>query len=247
MLSPFLNCPSKLSELDEYSPRVCKPYLTARVRIDPHIKTYYDAYGAPCIDFARPYVQTVNDCVYAPSIQVAKREYAKYGAPAWEKVQEYSEEKWENQIEPQVKVAKDRLDGIYKAKIEPYVQQALAKLKPYLDQISAHVSQVHDKHIFPAYAQSGPFVGKVYSSGQDILATKVYPCVGGAWSSSVHFVNYTLWPTITRLYSENVEPQLVKIGQKLASYKEGSRLWPAAEEEEKKEKEEEEEDESSKE
>ncbi|BAE65281.1 unnamed protein product [Aspergillus oryzae RIB40] len=50
------------------------------------------------------------------------------------------------------------------------------------------------------------------------------PYAQTSWSSVVYFVNSWLWPQVTGLYSENVEPQLVKIGQRLASYREGNQL-----------------------
>ena len=227
MLSPFLQCPSKLSGLNESSPRVCKPYLSARSRIEPHLHTFYNSYGVPCVDFARPYVQNVNERVYAPSVEVVKQGYDKYAAPALEQAQKYGYDK----VEPLLNVAKDRFDAVYKDKIDPYLQQALSKLQPYWHKFGGQVSDVSSKHIYPVYTQSGPFVEKMYASSRDMLATTVYPYAGGAWSKTVYFVNNSLWPTITKLYSENVEPQLVKIGQKLATYKEGSsRLWPAADE-----------------
>lgn len=224
LLSPFLNCPSQLSELNESSPRVCKPYIKARSQLEPHIRTYYNAYGAPYVDLARPYAQTVNERVYSPGVEIAKNGYGTYAAPVVEQIQKYGHDQWEGQLAPRLDSVRESFDGVYKTNVDPYVQQVSTELAPYIQKINSHISDVHKDFIYPFYTQSGPFIGKTYTSGQDVLATMVFPYAGGAWSSTVYFVNDSLLPTITSLYSKNVEPQLVKIGQKLASYKEGSKL-----------------------
>lgn len=106
------------------------------------------------------------------------------------------------------------------------MQHATTVLSPYTDTVAAW----NEKYVLPLYAHSKPFLSKTYTAGQEVLATTAFPLAQRAWSSTMVFVNGALWPTVTGLYSENVEPQLVKIGERLASYREGQKLRAVVEE-----------------
>ena len=224
LLTPFLRCPSRVSDLSDSSPTVCKPYLVARSHIEPHILPYYETYGAPYVDRARPYVVVFNDRVYSPVSNVAKQGYDKYGSPALNQAQAYSRKQWDSQVTPRVQAAQDRATELYRSEVDPYIQRGIAVVLPYYERGHATVMKAYANLLFPFYSYSRPFIGKTYTSGQDILTTTVLPYAQGTWSSAVYFGSRELWPKITGLYSENVEPQLVKIGQRLASYREGKRL-----------------------
>ncbi|KAI9927644.1 hypothetical protein ASPWEDRAFT_176126 [Aspergillus wentii DTO 134E9] len=224
LLTPFFRCPSRFSELEDSSPRVCKPYLIARSHIEPHILPYYQTYGAPYVDVARPYVLVFNEHIYSPAANVAKQGYDKYGAPALDRVQVYGQQQWDAQVAPHLQFTQEKLSDIYKAKVDPYVEHAVTAVSPYYKKANIVIATVYGDYVLPFYAQSMPFIGKTYSSSQDILVTTVMPHVQSTWSSVIYFANSSLWPRITGLYSENVEPQLVKIGQRLASYREGKRV-----------------------
>ncbi|KAJ5151168.1 uncharacterized protein N7482_010420 [Penicillium canariense] len=224
LLTPFLRCPSRLEELNESSPKVCKPYLIARSHVEPHVAPYYDTYAAPYVDQARPYVEVFNQRVYTPALKVAKTGYDKYGAPAWQQAQAFSTAQWTAQVTPRLEAAQDQVHQLYLAQVDPYVQQGVAVVSPYYQKANGAALAVYWNHLVPFYTRSQPFIGKTYSTGQDILTTHVMPGARYTWSSVVYFANSSLWPHVTGLYSEQVEPQLVKIGQRLASYREGKRL-----------------------
>lgn len=224
LLTLFLRCPSDLSGLDESSPRVCKPYLITRSYIDPHVDRYYQAYAAPYVDQARPYAVTFNERVYAPASKFAKHGYQTYGAPTITHVTEYGQEKWESVAVPQLKTIQSRAQTVYQDKLDPYVQQITAVVTPYTDTISSHATNIHKGYILPFYTRSKPFVIQAYSSSQDVLSGTVIPMAQEGWTTLAVFVKSNLVPTITGLYSQNVEPQLVKIGERLASYREGKKL-----------------------
>ncbi|KAH1623181.1 hypothetical protein KXV58_008659 [Aspergillus fumigatus] len=219
-----VRCPSHLSELNESSPRVCKPYLVVRSHIEPYVLPYYDRYGAPYVEIARPYVQAVNEHIYTPAATVARRGYDQYGAPTLDQARAYGQQQWEAQVIPRLQNAKERAIGLYKSTVDPYVQHAKDVVFPYYNKVDGAVITVWDGYVFPVFARSRPFIGKTYTSGQNVLATTVLPYAQSTWSSVIYFANSALWPKLTGLYSENVEPQLVKIGQRLASYREGRRL-----------------------
>ncbi|PLB47130.1 hypothetical protein P170DRAFT_448811 [Aspergillus steynii IBT 23096] len=224
LLTPIFRCPSHLSELNDSSPRVCKPYLVARSYVEPHIAPYYEAYGAPYVELTRPYARTLNEKVYTPAANVAKWGYDKYGAPAFDQVQQYTQQQWERQVVPHLQSAQDSAFRLYKSDVAPHVERVEIALSPYYQKTNDALSSVFRGYVLPFCAQSRPFIGKTYTSGQDILTTTVMPYAQTSWSSVIYFANSSLWPKITGLYSENVEPQLVKIGQRLASYREGKQL-----------------------
>ncbi|KAJ5387118.1 hypothetical protein N7509_009659 [Penicillium cosmopolitanum] len=224
LLTPFLRCPSRLADLTDSSPQVCKPYLIARSHVDPYVTPYYDTYAAPYVDQARPYVEIFNEQVYAPVSKVAKSGYEKYGDPAWQQVQVYGAAQWNAQVTPRLQAAQHKVYQLYAAEVDPYVQQGVAVVSPYYQKASSTATTVYWNHFVPFYTRSQPFIGKTYTAGQDVLITHVVPGAQYTWSSVVYFANSSLWPHLTGLYSEQVEPQLVKIGQRLASYRDGKRL-----------------------
>ncbi len=52
----------------------------------------------------------------------------------------------------------------------------------------------------------------------------------GLWggTSVVAFFDRTLWPSMRILYGENVEPQLVRISERLGRYRDGKKVKAAA-------------------
>ncbi|CEJ61054.1 hypothetical protein PMG11_09599 [Penicillium brasilianum] len=230
LLTPFLRCPSHLHELNATSPKVCKPYLIARSHVGPYVTPYYATYAAPYVDQARPYVEVFNQQVYMPASKVAKFSYDKYGAPAWQQARTFGEAQWKAQVTPRLEAAQGQARQLYLAQVDPYVQQSVSLVSPYYQKANEVAQAVYWNQLVPFYTRSQPFIGKTYSSGQQVLTTHVMPGARYTWSSVVYFANSSLWPQVTGLYSEQVEPQLVKIGQRLASYREGKRLRAVVEE-----------------
>jgi hypothetical protein len=224
VLTPFLRCPSEISALDDSSPLVCKPYLITRSYVDPHVDRYYQAYAAPYVERARPYTSLFNERVYTPASKIAKDGYEAYGAPALAQVGEYGQQKWEEVAVPQLKSIQVSANTLYKDKLDPYVQQVIVVVTPYTDTVTSQAADIHNGYILPSYIRSKPFIIKAYSSSQDVLSETVIPLAHQGWSSLAVFIKGNLLPTVTGLYSENVEPQLVKIGERLASYREGKKL-----------------------
>ncbi|KAL2872615.1 uncharacterized protein BJX67DRAFT_13586 [Aspergillus lucknowensis] len=224
ILTPFFRCPSRIPDLTESSPRICKPYLVAKSYVEPHVVPYYNTYGAPYVDAARPYVTVLNEKVYTPVSNIAKQGYDAYGAPAMHRAQAYGQQQWDANVVPHIETAKSKVNDWYRAQVAPHVQQLTAAVSPYYRKVYGVYWATLDGYVLPFAARYRPFIGKTYTSGQDILATTVLPYAQSTWSSTVYIVNNSIWPKVSSLYSENVEPQLVKIGQRLASYREGKRL-----------------------
>lgn len=224
ILTPFLRCPSHITDLNDQSPQVCKPYLIARSHVEPYVTPYYDTYAAPYVDQARPYVEVVNQQVYIPASKIAKSGFERYVAPTMEKAQAYGTAQWKVQVSPRLEAAQDQAHQLYLVQVDPYVQQTKAVVSPYYQKANSAAKTVYWDHFVPFYTRSQPFIGKTYATGQNILTTHVMPGARSTWSSVVYFANSSLWPQMTGFYSEQVEPQLVRIGQRLASYREGKHL-----------------------
>ncbi|OOF92419.1 hypothetical protein ASPCADRAFT_210277 [Aspergillus carbonarius ITEM 5010] len=230
LITPFLRCPSQLSDLTDSSPRVCKPYLVARSYIEPHVIPYYNAYGAPYVEAARPYVLILNEKVYTPSSRVFKHGYERYGAPALDKAHLYGQQQWETNVVPHLQSATDRANSLYQSQIQPHVERVEAAFSPSVQRVNGAVKSAYGDYLLPFGAKYRPFIGKTYTSGQDMLTTTVLPYAQNSWSTAIYFIHSSLWPRVTGLYWENVEPQLIKIGERLASYREEKRLRQVVEE-----------------
>lgn len=233
VLTPLFHCPSNISQLEESTPRVCKPYLVARSYIEPHVEPYYEAYAAHYVELARPYAETFKERIYTPVSKIANQGYDAYGAPALDRAGKYGHQQWEAVAVPQLRSIQNKANDLYTAIIDPHVQQVIVLTSPYLGAVNTKASEVNEKYFQPLYVRSKPFIGKIYSSGQHILSGTVAPLVQKTWSSFLVFTKGTVWPFLTGLYSENVEPQLVKIGERLASYREGKKLRAVVDEYEK--------------
>ncbi|KAL4879026.1 hypothetical protein BJY04DRAFT_105052 [Aspergillus karnatakaensis] len=230
LLTPFFACPSDVSGLTDSSPRICKPYLVAKSHVEPYVTPYYNAYGAPYVESARPYVRVLNEKVYTPASNIAKQGYEAYGAPALAQAQLYGRQQWDANVVPHIQTAKGKATDWYDAQVAPHVEYVTVTVSPYYQKAHGAYWTAVDGYILPFAAKYRPFIGKTYTSGQEILTTTVLPHAQFAWSSTIYLINNSVWPKIANLYSENVEPQLVKIGQRLASYREGNRLRTVADE-----------------
>jgi hypothetical protein len=166
----------------------------------------------------------INEKVYTPAANVAKLGYDKYGAPAVDQAHAYGSQQWERQVLPRLQSAKDSASEMYNSDVAPHVQRATEVVSPYYQKANTAFNSACVDYIQPFLARTSPLIGKTYTSGQDILTTTVIPYAQSSWSTVIYVANGWLWPKITGLYSENVEPQLVKIGQRLASYREGKQL-----------------------
>jgi hypothetical protein len=176
------------------------------------------------VELARPYAQTFNERIYTPTSKIVKHGYDTYGAPVVEQAGKYGHQQWEDLVVPRLHSAQTKVNGIYATSVDPYVRRAIVVVTPYSNATRDTVVEIKDKYFLPVYIHSRPFITDAYSSGQRVLSGTVVPLAQKTWSSLIVFVKGDVWPRVTGLYSENVEPQLVKIGEKLATYREGKKL-----------------------
>ena len=220
----LFRCPSSSEEILDSSPQICRPYLRAREVVQPYLQPYYDRYGAPQIERARPYVDELNRQILSPSIKFGKESYEKYGASRVDLARNYSQEQWARIIKPQIDAAQSQAHDQYSSNVAPHVTKASEAAAPYYSAGVDSVSDAYNKHVSPKYANAKPLVMETYSTIRSLVVDVCLPYIQTAWRSTIFFFDRILWPRVRILYGENVEPQLVRIGERLASYRDGRKL-----------------------
>lgn len=208
---------------------MCKPYFAVRSRVAPYLNPYYETYAAPYVDAARPYLEKFDQQVFTPSLQLGIQNYEKYGAPQVDKARVYGQDQWVKVVKPQLDAAQAQAKTQYDASLAPQVSKVSAAAAPYYTAGRENLLEIYDMYLLPAYATSRPYAEKTYATGRSIAVNNVLPYSQSAWASTVVFVDRTLWPKLRVLYGQNVEPQLVRIGERLGRYRDGRKLKAAVE------------------
>ena len=226
----LFQCPPSITQLNESSPRICKPYINARSHIQPYLQPYYDTYAGPYIEKARPYAEQLNQRVVSPAAKIAQQNYNKYAAPRLGQVKTYGQQQWQKTVVPQVVFAQKKASELYDASVAPHVRKASSVAEPYYGAARDNAINVHQKHIIPVLDTSTPYLIRAYSSAKEFALTTGLPYAQQAWNWLVVFVDGTLWPKVKGLYGDNVKPQLVMISERIAKYQEGRKMKAVMEE-----------------
>ncbi|KAL8988078.1 MAG: hypothetical protein Q9177_002792, partial [Variospora cf. flavescens] len=227
IITAIFRCPSSITNINSDSSNLCRPYLTAKSYIDPYAKPYYDAYVAPYVDVARPYVQKVEHNVYAPSLAFGKATYDQYGAPRVRQVSDLGQLQWEKTCKPTIENAQTHVWAQYDTYLAPHVDSSWAAVEPYFAKGRENTLHIYNTQLVPAYTAARPYMEKTYSGVREFTVKTVLPYSKSTWTSAVVLFNRTIWPQIRILYGENVEPQLLRIGERLGRYRDGKRLKAA--------------------
>ena len=225
----IFRCPSSPLELGPHSPRVCSPYFNTRDFLKPYIEPYYDTYAAPYIDRTRPYTDAFYERLYVPFSELTLRSYEAYAAPKIEQVKSYTEEQWIRTVKPQLDVA--RLQGldVYQSSLGPYVNKATLTLDPYYQQVKGAATSQYSNVIVPTYELARPYAVGAYEKGSQFATETGLPYSRWAVNNAITFVQRKIWPPIRIVYGENVQPQLLKIRERLADYRDSKKLETVAE------------------
>ena len=223
-------CPSSLDDLTDQSPNVCKPYLAARSFVTPYLEPYYDNYAAPYVDAVRPYVQQVEEQIYRPVATYGKHGYEAYGAPRIDQSREYIQVQWDKFLKPQIDTAQAQIKEKYDRSFEPHVARLSTAAAPYYSESRDTILWAYNNYFLPAYTVSRPYVEKTYAFGYEVAVERGLPYAKSAIGSTMIFVDRTLWPQLRILYGRNVEPQLMRIGERLGRYRDGKKLKASIEE-----------------
>ena len=119
----------------------------------------------------------------------------------------------------QVKVQKQ-----YKASVAPHLTKASSIVLPYYTASRDNLYTLYNGRLVPAYQNARPYALSAYGTTHIFLSEKAFPHVHGAWNSSIDFIYRILWPKFRVLYGESVEPQIVRIYEKVANYQNGKKM-----------------------
>ncbi|KAL6867139.1 hypothetical protein J3F83DRAFT_740124 [Trichoderma novae-zelandiae] len=219
IITLLFRCPSTLEECDQDSPFVCKPYFQAKAAVAPYTLPYYEQYAAPYVDFARPYYETVDTRVLTPA-----RIYAvQYGAPWVEKGRHRVRAQWEKHGQPQVAQLRELSRKQYEQTIAPHLERAGEVFGPYYEIGRTNSLQLYHDVLLPSYGLVQPYAHKGYQAASSFTTGTALPAAQWTWARTNAFLNRAVWPQLRMLYVENVEPQLVRIGERLERYKNRAR------------------------
>lgn len=219
ILTLLFRCPSTLEECNGDSPYICKPYFQAKEAIVPYTLPCYEQYVEPYVDFARPYYDSVDSLILTPV-----RVYAvQYGAPWVEKGQEQVWAQWEKHGRPQVELIRTLSQQQYEENIAPHLERAGEVLGPYYEVGRDNSIQVYHEYLLPTYELLQPYAQQGYSAASSFTTETALPAAHWTWARTNAFLNKAVWPQVRMVYVENVEPQLVRIGERLERYKNRAR------------------------
>ena len=230
LIFAIVRCPTSLDSLTDQSPAVCRPYAAVLSRLWPHISPYHDTYTKPYIDAARPYTDKLYEQVYTPTIDFSKQNYAIYGEPRVNQARAFSQAQWKNILKPQIDVAQAQVFKGYEASLGPHVNRVSAATAPYYTTGRDTIVQAYSSRVVPAYAASRPYIDNVYALVHKALIDVGLPYAQLVWDSSMKFIDRIVWPKLRILYGENVEPQLMRIGERLGRYRDSKKLKAAIQE-----------------
>lgn len=203
--------------------------MTARSHLTPYLQPYYNTYAAPYVDTARPYIDKLDKKVYVPAVKLGKRSYETYGAPRVDQARAYGQGQWEKALRPQLELAREQARQRYESSLAPHVNKASAVTAPYYNVARHNILETYHSHVLPAYTSSLPYAQKAYALGHSFAIDTGLPYAQWSWTSTAAFVDRTLWPKLRILYGENVEPQLIRIGERLGRYRDGKKVKSAVE------------------
>ena len=172
----------------------------------------------------RPYVEKFNQQIYTPSLAYGKESYEAYGAPRLQQARAYGQEQWASIVKPQIDIAQAQVKKQYDSNLAPQVNKASAAAAPYYTFGRDGISEVYNTNVLPAVEASRPYAEKAYAFGHRFTVETGLPYAHSAWSSTVDFFDHKIWPKLRILYGDNVEPQLVRIGERLGRYRDGRKL-----------------------
>ena len=138
--------------------------------------------------------------------------------------QAFGQAQWEKTLQPQVLkyqgIAKEKYDQM----LGPHVERAVAAAGPYYDIAKTNAIQTYYEFIVPTYTTVEPYAIQGYRVAHDFVLNTAIPYSKWAWTNGNVFLDRTVWPKLRILYGENVEPQLVRIGERLGRYRDGKKL-----------------------
>lgn len=210
----LFRCPATVDQCTDESPCICRPYFHLKEAVSPHLEPYYDTYAAPYVDLARPYYAGLDRAVLNPTWTYA----VKHGAPRVAQAQALAHAKWQENIQPTLGAYQDLAVSKYQESLAPHVDRASAVVAPYYDLARTNALRTYHQVLLPSFSYVQPYILQGYGVASAYTTQTALPSVLRAWTKTYVFLDGTVWPHLRIIYAENVQPQLVKIGQRLGRY-----------------------------
>lgn len=228
-MTTLFRCPSSAADITDNSPLVCKPYLVSRSFVAPYVEPYYNEYAAPYLNAVRPYTASFEQNIFNPSVKFGKQSYKTYGAPCVLQAKAYGQDQWKTNLRPKIHTYQSQAKQYYDESVAPQLEKARVVAEPYYISNRDYVLQIYNYYILPAYSACRPYLDKTYAVGEKFAVETGIPYAKSTWVSTVVLFDRTIWPKLRILYGENVEPQLVRIRERLGRYRDGKKLKTAFE------------------
>lgn len=112
----------------------------------------------------------------------------------------------------------------YDLYLGPHVQKASDAVAPYYEQTKESMLEIYHLSILPTYEAVLPYSQQAYAHGHHAVTHVIFPYVRYGKDVSWTFVTRTAWPRLRILYGDNVEPQLVRIRERLGRHRDQQKL-----------------------
>ena len=209
---------------------MCKVYSDVRGLTLPYIEPYYVAYAAEYVDTARPYADAFHEKVYTPGSAFAISSYKRYGEPSIAQLSSYGHKEWTRVVKPRLDQAHIGARSQYDKFLAPHINRASDVVDPYLTKAQVIAAQQYQQVILPNYRIAQPYAQAAYGKSYDVATGVILPYGRWAGETVIVFLQRRVWPPIRVAYGENVQPQLLKIRERLANYRDGKKIEAAVDE-----------------
>jgi hypothetical protein len=185
----------------------------------PHVQPYYDQHAAPYVQLAKPYYDALDSKVLTPS-----RHYAvQYGSPWVEKGVNYAQSEWSKTAQPRITQIQETAQAKYDQTVAPYLNQANDAVGPYYEIARTNALQAYYEFVVPSYQFVQPYAVQGYNRASEFTTLTALPATYWAFDKANVFFEKSVWPQLRVVYVANVEPQLVRIGERLGRYNNGAK------------------------
>jgi hypothetical protein len=217
-------CPSTPAKLTDASPTICPPYLQLKSIVAPYIEPSYKEYLHPYVEKAQPHVDYLNDQVYAPAASVAATYYDTYAAAHVDKAQSEFQNQWAANVDPKLQAASTWAVDKYETQISPHLVKATEYVEPHVKHVQGQLVEIYDTTLIPLYEKTSPHAQRLYIQGHYVTKHVVVPYIQTTQQTVSTFIAGRIWPRLVILYGENVEPQILRITERLGRYKDSKKL-----------------------
>lgn len=215
LITIIFRCPSSIDLLTRDSPRICKPYFQVANFVAPTLQPYYETYAGPYVESARPYFINLEKQVIRPTLVLAN----KYSTPYAKKLQKLWKAYCLKNIQPIIHHYYNMVFQQYHQRFGPYLQTVHTIISPHYNNVKAKANFIYFDVILSTLDIVQPQIVHGYALVSEFAISTVYPYGKWACLAGKLFLSRNVGPKLRTIYGENVEPQLIKIGERLDRYR----------------------------